>query len=107
MHENVVAIFNNNWRAFIDKIYCSELVVSSSFHGVILAEAYGKTAVLLENTAATDYFKYQDYYIATGRTSFPIVSSIKEALSIHVEKPDNRLIEKLQLDLLATFPVDL
>lgn len=106
-HENVIATFNNNWKAFVDKIYSSELVISSSLHGVILAEAYGKPAVLMENTATTDYFKYQDYYTATGRTNFPIASSINEALSIHVEKPDNDLMKKLQQDLLSSFPVDL
>ncbi len=107
MNENVVAAFNNNWKTFVDKICCSELVISSSLHGVILAEAYGKQAVLLENTSATDYFKYQNYYSATGRTSFPIASSINEALSIHVEKPDNDLIKNLQQNLLSSFPVDL
>lgn len=106
-HENVIATFNNNWKAFVDKIYSSELVISSSLHGVILAEAYGKPAVLMENTATTDYFKYQDYYMATGRTNFPIASSINEALSIHVEKPDNDLMKKLRQDLLSSFPGDL
>lgn len=106
-YENVLATFNNNWKAFVDKIYCSELVVSSSLHGLILVEAYGKPAVLLNNTSTTDYFKYQDYYSATGKTSLPIVSSINKALSIHVERANNDLIKELQQNLLSSFPVDL
>ncbi len=106
-HENVVATFNNNWELFVDKICSSELIISSSLHGIILAEAYGKPAVFLENRAATDYLKYQDYYAATGRTNFPIVSSINEGLSIHVDKPANDQIKKLQENLLSSFPIDL
>ena len=106
-HENVIATFNNNWKRFIDKICSSELVISSSLHGIILSEAYGKKAVLLENTKTTDYFKYQDYYAATGRNSFPIVSSVEEALSLHVEEPNSGLIKQMQQKLLLSFPTDL
>jgi pyruvyltransferase len=66
----------------IKEIAAAELVVSSSLHGIIVAESYGVPAVLLKVSDEEPLFKYQDYYEATGRTDFKIAGGIQEALGM-------------------------
>lgn len=55
MNENVdtdseyhhINIVSDDYQTFIEEIKASELIVSSSLHGIILAEVYGVKAVLL------------------------------------------------------------
>jgi pyruvyltransferase len=58
-----------NWRATIEKINQCELVVSSSLHGLILAEAYGVPAVWVkaDGPIKGGAFKFHDYYEGTDR----------------------------------------
>ncbi|MCV3273808.1 polysaccharide pyruvyl transferase family protein [Roseobacter sinensis] len=67
------------WRVLKD-LYESEIVVSSSLHGFILAEAFGVKARLLRSTAEP-LFKYEDYLQGTGRSDLPLYDTIVEALS--------------------------
>lgn len=78
--EHVLSTLTNDWRAFIDAICASQYVISSSLHGIILAEAYGVPAIMLNDTESDDLFKYKDYYYSTGRHSFPMAGSIADAL---------------------------
>ena len=103
--DNQIDILTDDWRKTIDQIYNSKLIISSSLHGIILAEAYGIPAILLDEMEFPDLFKYNDYYYSTGRTEYPICKDIKEALSLPVPKiPD---LSQLQKNLLESFPVDL
>jgi pyruvyltransferase len=59
----------SDWRSVIERIIECEAIVSSSLHGLIVAEAYGVPAIWF---AATDRvtgegFKFRDYYLSTGR----------------------------------------
>jgi pyruvyltransferase len=47
-------------------IASAELVLASSLHGIVIAEAYGVPAVLVAS-ASERRFKYEDYYGGTGR----------------------------------------
>lgn len=57
-------------REVVRLITSSEYVVSSSLHGIIIAEAYGVPAlwVVLTGNVAGHGFKFRDYYLGTGRT---------------------------------------
>lgn len=68
-----------DYISFINKILEAELVISSSLHGIILAEAYGVPAVMLGNSQL-DRFKYYDWYYSTERYDFPVAQSVEEAL---------------------------
>jgi pyruvyltransferase len=58
----------------------SELVVGSSLHGIIVAEALGVPARAVR-AVAEPAFKYEDYYLATGRDPDEVVAgSVAEAL---------------------------
>lgn len=80
----------------------SELVVGSSLHGVIVAEALGIPARLVL-PQRENIFKYRDYYEATGRPDFRPARTVDEAAGAGGEPaptwdPD---------PLLTAFPTDL
>ena len=93
-----------DWRMFVDQILKAELVVSSSLHGIILAEAYGIPAILL-NDHDMNLFKYKDYYYSTGRYEFPVARTVEEAMTMTpAALPD---LKSLQQGLINSFPKDL
>ena len=89
-------------EAFCRALCRSRLVVSSSLHGLILAESYGIPAVFWDNGSGEDLLKYRDYYASTGRPEFPRGRSIAECVAIGGADPP-----RIDLDaLLAQFPFD-
>jgi len=62
----------SDWREVVDSIVSAEFVVSSSLHGIIVAEAYGVPAIWFRPTQGEGYLKYQDYYGSTQRAPFPM-----------------------------------
>lgn len=103
-YSNVVDTYTSDYKWFIREILSSEKVISSSLHGLILAESYGVPAVFL-NDYPGSRFKYDDYYESTGRHSFPIADSIEEALSMSGQT--NKRIDIMQHELLNAFPIDI
>jgi pyruvyltransferase len=77
-------------------------VISSSLHGVIIAESYGIPARLLRVTEKNHLFKYQDYYLGTGRPHFQYATSVEEALRMGGEPPFVCDLQKLY----ETFPFE-
>lgn len=103
-YENIVSTLTSDWQCFIDSIVNSKFVISSSLHGVIIAEAYGIPAILLDDLEY-DLFKYNDYYMSTGRKKFKLAKNINEAFEIGPESvPD---LSKLRKGLIDSFPKDL
>lgn len=100
---NALSPVTTNWMHFVDEIVKTRLVISSSLHGIILAEAYGIPAIMLKS--GLDTFKFNDYYHSTDRYDFPVAGSVEEALRMEpAPLPD---LEPLRENLLRTFPVDL
>lgn len=86
----------------LDRIARSELVVGSSLHAIIIAEAFGVPAQLYQSRHE-HLFKYQDYYEGTGRNEFIMANSIDEAIKLGGEPPcifDSKA-------LIGAFPYDL
>lgn len=90
---------------FVARLLGAELVVSSSLHGLILAEAYGIPAVYLDWGNGEDRFKYDDYYLGTGRPQWHAGSSVEECLALGGNGDFD--LQRLQAGLLAAFPHDL
>lgn len=65
-----------DYKGFIDELLTVEYVISSSLHGIILAEAYGIPAILVQPEYSL--FKYYDWYCGTGRAHFPIIKSLHD-----------------------------
>lgn len=103
MQDYSLSPMTDDWRSFVDEIVKCRLVISSSLHGIILAEAYGVPAVMLKTSL--DTFKFRDYYYSTGRFDFPMASSVEEALHMeHAPLPD---MGKMQRNIMDAFPSDL
>ncbi|MBP3974107.1 polysaccharide pyruvyl transferase family protein [Pseudoxanthomonas spadix] len=91
--------------AFVSQLLEAEYVVSSSLHGVILAEAYGIPAVYLDWGNGEDRFKYDDYYAGTGRMQWRSGNSVEECLDIGGNGRFD--LASIQRGLMDTFPYDL
>lgn len=68
------------WDYVVKRILDSKFVISSSLHGIVVAEAYGIPARLLRTTEIEPLLKFQDYYLGTNRSDFQYATSIEEAL---------------------------
>lgn len=96
-------IRTTDFRQFIDQLTSVERVISSSLHGIILAEAYGTPAVLLK--PQVDIIKYYDYYYSTCRFDFPIAATLEDAMDMQpAPLPE---LDELKAGLRAAFPYDL
>ncbi|MBS0628650.1 MAG: polysaccharide pyruvyl transferase family protein [Verrucomicrobia bacterium] len=91
------------WEEIIQKIIESKFVISSSLHGIIVAEAFGIPARLLRVTENEPLFKFTDYYMGTGREKFEYACSIYEALRMGGESPPVFSAQKL----IDSFPREL
>lgn len=103
-YKNVLDTYTSDWQNFVREIKSAEKVISSSLHGIILAESYGVPCVWL-NDIPDSSFKYEDYYQSTGRTNYPLANSIEEAMTIPGEI--NQSLQKMQAALRESFPYDL
>lgn len=86
----------------LERIVQSKMVVGSSLHAIIIAEAFGIPARLFQSQSE-HIFKYQDYYNGTGRETFQMASSVKEAIEMGGEREMYFDHQKL----LDSFPYDL
>lgn len=102
---NIVSMNTNNYKTVIDAIASSKKLITSSLHGLILAEAYGVPVVLYRGLAKNVDFKYQDYYASTGRYDVHLADTFEEACTMEPQPlPD---LKPLQEALMASFPYDL
>jgi len=98
-----IDICTSDYKDFINKIVSCDMIISSSLHGIILAEAYGVRAVLLK--PQVDLFKYYDYYYSTGRLDFPVADSVEEAKKTKAaDIPDFTAIRQ---NIKSAFPYDI
>lgn len=102
---NYINIQTKDYKKFINEIVKSELIISSSLHGIILAESYGVPAIFLNEKMDNEIIKFFDWYYSTGRYNVKIAKSMDEALNMKpMELPNldnmrNRLIESFPKDL--------
>ena len=95
-----------DYASVIDRIASADLVVSSSLHGIILAEIYGTPAVFFRARGPRFDYKYDDWYESTGRTVSPepdAAAALKKEGQILTEQQ----LKKLTDSLLSSFPYDL
>lgn len=104
--DNIVSMITDDYRSVVDKIIESRKVISSSLHGIIIAEAYGVPTVFLHDRKGNRDFKYDDYYASTLRENYKSAENVEEAIQMSpMDLPSN--LKQLQEGLIATFPYDL
>ncbi len=104
-NERMLSMNTNDYKSVIDEIVSSEIVYSSSLHGIILAESYGVPSIFFRSLPPKRDFKYLDYYYSTGRTDIKIAESFEDALTMEpLPLPD---LSGLRNGLLESFPYDL
>lgn len=100
-----IDISTDDYKLFIDQLCSCEKIISSSLHGIILAETYGIPAIFLGAGRSSELFKYYDWYFSTGRKNVRFAHSLEEAIEMKaMELPD---ISKMQENILNAFPYDL
>ena len=75
------------WNQCVKSILSHDLVLASSLHGLIVAEAYGIPARYVRLSETENLFKYRDYYAGTGRSDFSFAKSIAEGIEMGGERP--------------------
>lgn len=104
---NYIDIRTKDYKHFIDEIVASKLVISSSLHGIILAESYGVPAIFVNENGKMycEIIKYYDWYYSTNRRTVVMAESIEEALTLSpMELPNLQMMQK---NLIECFPYDL
>jgi pyruvyltransferase len=101
-HPHMVTV-QEDWDEVIRQILDSRFVISTSLHGIVLAESFGIPARYLKVSNAEPLFKYADYYYGTNRYDFKYATTVKEALQMGREP-----LPECDLDrLLEAFPYEL
>ena len=91
----------------IDGILAAEQLITSSLHGLIVAEAYGIPVVLVRNSnlQGIEHFKFIDYFQSTGRTDYTLWdASIEDAVKKIPEFPKPEPIDTEKLA--SVFPLE-
>jgi pyruvyltransferase len=103
-YSQIPAVFNPRApvEACLRRIAQSEFVVGSSLHAVVVAESLGIPARLV-SSALESPFKYQDYYLSTGRPNAVTAPTVKAAIRMGGEQ--GPVFDPAHL--LAAFPFDL
>jgi pyruvyltransferase len=72
------------WNRAITQIVSAQLVLASSLHGLMIAEAFGIPARYVRLSKADDLFKYKDYYLGSGRKESELIfaNSIEKGLEM-------------------------
>ncbi|QNN23320.1 polysaccharide pyruvyl transferase family protein [Planctomycetales bacterium ZRK34] len=92
----------SDWQIVLARILECSKIVSSSLHGIIIAEAFGIPTVWL-TSRMEKRLKYDDYYESTGRTVNP-VASLDDAMT--AEPPPVPDLRQMRDNLLASFSLN-
>jgi pyruvyltransferase len=117
----LIDLSDENFEKTIDQINSCSHIFSSSLHGLIVSHAYNIPSlhIQLESSLSGDGIKFLDYYSSIGIEEYePIkippskldnseyINEIFES-KIQYALPDNRVVSKIQSDLLSVAPFDL
>ncbi|WP_276204503.1 polysaccharide pyruvyl transferase family protein [Microbacterium arborescens] len=89
-------------KQVLSRITSADLVVGSSLHAIVIAEAFGVPARAVRSDEEPE-FKYQDYFEGSGRTGVEISHSVEDAIAMGGAQP----LDWDPAPLLRAFPWDL
>ena len=91
------------WQVVIQRIVNSRLVISSSLHGLVVADAYSVPCIYLRLSEHESFFKFEDYVLGSSRGGLSVATSMRQAYRlspIPAGTPDLALLRR-------AFPWDL
>lgn len=100
--ENVISPLDR-WSLVIKRISQASLVISSSLHGLVVADAFGIPCTYLRLSEEENTLKYEDYVLGVGRQRLNITRSREEAIRASPMDAVNPDLARLK----ASFPYDL
>jgi pyruvyltransferase len=100
--ENVISPLDP-WSTVIRRISRTSLVISSSLHGLVVADAFGIPCTYLRLSERENVLKYEDYVFGVGRPRLNIARSREEAIRAAPMDPVSPDLARLK----ASFPYDL
>lgn len=100
-----INVVTDDYKTFIDEICASKLVISSSLHGLIIAETYGIPTIWY-NPEGRGEFKYKDWYLSIGITN-PVMTKSLSAIGKETNSNLNVKISKMVNPLIKAFPFEL
>lgn len=79
---------NSGIKQVIDDINSCEIILSSSLHGIIAAESYGIPTgwIKMSDKIIGNTFKFQDYYLSTGRNEQKFIKWEGRSTLLNVDK---------------------
>ena len=116
---NIIDLRTENIEDTTKSITSSQVILSTSLHGIIVAHAYGIPAIWMELTGLeqnTNGFKFYDYFSSIGISNYSPVRNIDQILSNDksieltfkyykdVSLPPKMLVREIQSNLLACAP---
>jgi pyruvyltransferase len=100
--ENVVSPLDP-WWSVVSRISKARHVISSSLHGLVVADAFGVPCTYLRLSEEENLFKYEDYSLGVGRPGLRVTRSRNEAIRASPLDPVRFDVARLK----ASFPYDL
>ena len=110
----VINLINNDHEAVTRQILSCKQIVSSSLHGVIVAQAYGIPAVWVRfsDKLSGDNVKFDDYFQSVGVVSYrgtyiekgSTTAAFQVLFKTYAHTADPKLLAKCQQDLIDAFP---
>lgn len=99
----------NKPEDIIKKISSATLVLSSSLHGLIIADSYNVPNMLYNISGKTKFFKYDDYYSATNRQKIVVDDSfnlLDESILYNFTKCYHPIenLEQIKENIVRSFP---
>jgi len=92
-----------SWNKVITEILRHKLVLASSLHALVIADAWGIPARYVRLTEREHLFKYHDYYEGSGRTLGDFAHSAEEGLEMGGKElpvfDENPLLESFPYDI--------
>jgi pyruvyltransferase len=93
------------WKKVVQEILSSELVLTTSLHGLVVSEAFGVPVRFVMPTGGETTFKYQDYIQGTGRTLEFQPSTFSDGINIDSGITLSEPIYEIKT-ILSAFPQD-
>lgn len=107
--ENILIInimISDNYELFVKQIKSCRRIVTSSLHGLILAQAYGIAvcSAKLSDSVAGGEFKFTDYLLSVGKIPKPRTNLLEQKIPLENLEFDNEPIQINLSPLIRTCP---